>query len=119
MAERWCPVCRGEFRAGITRCADCDIDLVDRLDAPPASIRSPMEPLVRFGPDERVVELVRLPVVEADLVAAQLVDAGIRAAVFKVGTAGDLAALQYSEGCRVMVTEADLERAAAYVDAID
>lgn len=31
----FCPVCRDEFRPGFTRCANCDVDLVERLDAEP------------------------------------------------------------------------------------
>lgn len=31
----FCPSCRAEYRAGITRCSDCDADLVDEL--PPDS----------------------------------------------------------------------------------
>ena len=27
----FCPQCRSEYRAGFTRCADCGVDLVDRL----------------------------------------------------------------------------------------
>lgn len=27
----WCPECKNEYREGITRCADCDVDLVDEL----------------------------------------------------------------------------------------
>lgn len=27
----YCPVCRAEFREGYSRCADCDIDLVEIL----------------------------------------------------------------------------------------
>jgi hypothetical protein len=33
----WCPSCRDEFRAGFTRCADCDVDLV--ATRPPAPVR--------------------------------------------------------------------------------
>lgn len=29
----FCPSCRGEFRAGFTRCRDCDVDLVEELPA--------------------------------------------------------------------------------------
>ncbi len=28
-----CPKCKTEYRAGFTKCADCDVDLVDRLDS--------------------------------------------------------------------------------------
>lgn len=32
----WCPECKNEYREGITRCADCDVDLVDELPEEPA-----------------------------------------------------------------------------------
>jgi hypothetical protein len=28
-----CPKCKTEYRAGFTKCADCDVDLVDRLES--------------------------------------------------------------------------------------
>jgi hypothetical protein len=31
----FCPNCRAEYKSGISRCADCDVDLVDEL--PPES----------------------------------------------------------------------------------
>lgn len=30
----FCPSCRDEFRPGFTRCANCDVALVERLEAP-------------------------------------------------------------------------------------
>ena len=53
----FCPVCRDEFRSGFTRCANCDVALVERLDAPgfphePAPIvvpaAKPGEPKVNY-----------------------------------------------------------------------
>jgi hypothetical protein len=32
----FCPKCRTEYRPGFTRCADCDVDLVDSLPSQPA-----------------------------------------------------------------------------------
>ena len=31
----FCPNCRDEYRAGFTRCATCDVDLVESLEAAP------------------------------------------------------------------------------------
>jgi hypothetical protein len=31
----YCPVCKDEFRSGFTRCANCDVDLVEDLSAAP------------------------------------------------------------------------------------
>ena len=58
-----------------------------------------------------LVELTRVPAVEAEMVAAQLRGAGIRVAVLGVGTAGELCVVQYSYGSRVMVRREDLEAA--------
>jgi hypothetical protein len=32
-----CPNCKAEYKAGFTRCSDCDVDLVDRLPSQPES----------------------------------------------------------------------------------
>jgi hypothetical protein len=45
------------------------------------------------------------------MVAAQLRGAGIRAGVLGVGTAGELAVIQFTYGSRVMVRRADLAAA--------
>jgi hypothetical protein len=31
----FCPRCKAEYREGITRCADCGVDLVEKLTPPP------------------------------------------------------------------------------------
>lgn len=36
LTRMFCPSCRDEFRSGFTRCATCDVDLVDSLEAVPA-----------------------------------------------------------------------------------
>jgi hypothetical protein len=69
------------------------------------------EPASPFGPDDRLVEVARFSFVEAELAAAQLRGAGIDAEVFAVGTAGELVALQHTEGSRIMVRHRDIEAA--------
>ena len=64
-----------------------------------------------FGPADDLVEVARFSFVEAELAAAQLRGAGIEATAFAVGTAGELVALQHSEGSRVMTRRADAEAA--------
>ena len=43
----FCPKCRDEYRAGFTRCADCDVDLVEELpeveEAPPLEMVTVLE----------------------------------------------------------------------------
>ena len=29
----FCPICRAEYREGFLECSDCDVDLVEKLDA--------------------------------------------------------------------------------------
>jgi hypothetical protein len=38
----FCPVCRDEYRPGFTRCATCDVDLVESLVASPARKPAPV-----------------------------------------------------------------------------
>jgi predicted amidophosphoribosyltransferase len=33
----FCPQCKAEYRAGFTRCSDCDIELVDAANEPPSA----------------------------------------------------------------------------------
>lgn len=60
----FCPECRAEFRPGFTRCADCDVPLVDRL------------PARRDDPDERVTAVALLkslgPIIAIPIVAVAL-----------------------------------------------
>lgn len=34
----WCPICKNEYVKGYTRCADCDVDLVESLEEAPKPI---------------------------------------------------------------------------------
>jgi hypothetical protein len=74
--------------------------------------RDPADP---FLPGEDLVEVATTGSFEAEVVAAQLRGAGIPAAVFGVGTAGLLSAVQLAEGSRVMVRRADLDAAETVV----
>jgi hypothetical protein len=38
----FCPECRDEYRPGFTRCAGCDVELVESLDAPEPSRPAPV-----------------------------------------------------------------------------
>ena len=61
----WCPSCGAEYRAGFTRCADCDVDLVSeppRAETPEARRLSPRLVPVFSGEledGESVQELLR------------------------------------------------------------
>jgi hypothetical protein len=46
----FCPVCRSEYRPGFTRCATCEVDLVERLDSTGAGVVDGGEPEDREDP---------------------------------------------------------------------
>ena len=58
----YCPNCRCEYRSGFTRCADCDVDLVDSLpeEDPVTPDRSALE-LVELGlfPDPLQAQMIQ------------------------------------------------------------
>jgi hypothetical protein len=118
MAGKWCPSCRSEYREGFTECADCGTPLVDEEPPEPAPPpRTESQP--SLDPADDPVELTRLGAVEAELLAAQLRDAGIPTEVSDVWAGGELVAVRYSEGSRVLVRRADLERGLALLDEFD
>lgn len=46
----FCPNCKAEYREGYTRCADCGVDLVDKL---------PVKKIYEIDPDIQFVEILR------------------------------------------------------------
>src|SRR6476469_493824 len=116
MATLWCPECRSEYREGFTKCADCGVALVAVLPPRPDTPHTRPKPTGPFSSEDVSVELINLSEIEAELVAAQLRSAGIPAAVMSVGAAGgELVAVQFAEGSRVMVRRSDLAAARAVI----
>lgn len=50
----WCPECKNEYREGITRCVDCDVDLVEVLPDEPEEERIPEEILKELNAAENI-----------------------------------------------------------------
>jgi hypothetical protein len=112
----WCPACRSEYRDGFTTCSDCGSPLVAKLsDGAHASPPDPEPPtnLPELTNDDVLAELETVPAVQADVVTARLRGEGIPAVAVGIDTSGYGVALRFTEGTRVMVRQADLERARA------
>lgn len=55
----FCPECQSEYREGITRCSDCDVDLTGDLSAEPGPLGlGNLIPLVEENSSEFVAELL-------------------------------------------------------------
>ena len=115
MATLWCPECRGEYREGFTKCADCGVALVAVLPPQPDTHHTRPRPSGPFSSEDVSVELINLSEIEAELVAAQLRSAGIPAAVVSVGFAASMVPVQFAQGSQVMVRRGDLAAARAVI----
>jgi hypothetical protein len=105
----FCPVCEAEYEAGITRCADHDAELVERLTP---------ENTLHDNSEASFVALhnVGSPA-EADMVVDLLTQNGVRA----VAQSGGMDAFSpllsaTSPGALILVDERDLERAQELYD---
>jgi hypothetical protein len=116
MATLWCPQCGDEYREGFAECADCGVALVATKPGEPAPPEPAPELHGPFRAEDDPVELVNVSAVEAEMIAGQLRGAGIMAQVNNVGTAGQLLAVQFTQGSRVMVRRADLAAAQRAMD---
>ena len=45
----WCPVCKCEYKKGITKCAECKVELVETLDCNDKTVAKPEEVLIPAG----------------------------------------------------------------------
>lgn len=79
----FCPVCRDEFRSGFTRCANCDVALVARLDPPSFHpVEAPKPQVPEAKPGEPTVNYCGFLELEEALAARRrLVQHGIAAEV--------------------------------------
>ena len=100
----FCPVGEAEYEEGITRCADDDAELVERL-TPENTVRDQSE--ARFVPLHNIGSPA-----EAEMVADILTQNGVRVAVQSGGADAFSPLLSAaSPGALVLVDERDLDRA--------
>ena len=60
----FCPACGGEYRAGFTRCDDCNVDLVESLPSSPVEHAEPGGFETIFGTGDPVVLLTARSLLE-------------------------------------------------------
>ena len=100
----FCPVCEAEYEEGITRCADDDTELVERL-TPENTVHDHSE--ARFVPLHNVGSPA-----EAEMITDLLTQNGVRAATQSGGSDAFSPLLSAaSPGALVLVDERDLDRA--------
>ena len=99
----FCPVCKSEYEAGITRCLDDDAELVDQL---------PSEEAQHDHSEARFVPLHHLgAAAEAEMVNDILTQNGIRSTVQSGSDALSPLLSSSSLGAAVLVDERDYDRA--------
>ena len=100
----FCPQCRAEYRAGFTRCSDCDVELVKQL---------PVEPQPSSGTDHPELVVVRTyqSPVDADLARMALEAAGIESMVGSDDQGGQSPGLAFTQGIALLVRSEDVKDA--------
>lgn len=72
MPVPFCPTCKYEYREGIERCPECDVDLVEKLDEEPKDTTDP-----ELTDEELVPVFACADLTEIELVKGILESAGI------------------------------------------
>ncbi len=103
----FCPTCKGEYREGFARCADCDVELVPEL---PPDIELSLE----------YIDLVNVKTYssrhEAELAKGILAVNGITAVIFGDDCGGIHPCLSFSTGIKLSVKEEDVEESKIILD---
>jgi hypothetical protein len=115
--ELVCPQCDRTYRDDTISCERCQVPLVVRFTGSAGTGSDATADATRDGApiDDRVVELTRLPTLQAEIVATRLRAEGIPSAVFAEGFAAWMFN-EFTSGRRVMVLERDLDRAQQILD---
>ena len=114
----WCPKCKAEYREGFTKCASCDVTLVDELPeqteeelAPPETSEGVQlrEPIAVYTAESRV---------NAEMVRDVLRDSGLAVAMQRVllEHSGAVTGKRARYGVALLVESADTAKARALID---
>jgi hypothetical protein len=98
----FCPNCKAEYREGILRCAECDVDLVFELPAEPNQIPEYVDwvNIISFADKY-----------EADLAQGLLEASDIEAVTLSDDCGSVYPSMTYVQGIRLMVKKEDVEAA--------
>jgi hypothetical protein len=100
----FCPKCGAEYRAGIARCADCDVELVGQAPEDPVAAGRPPDPDAHI---ELVVVWTYTSEFEARVAETVLADAGIESLVRKDDEGGFNPGLAFTRGVQLLVRTED------------
>lgn len=106
----FCPQCRAEYRDGVTRCNDCDLELADQLpvEPPEHDEGSSTEPVVIRAFSSEF---------DADLARTALDAAGIESMLRSDDCAGLRPHMALTRGVELLVRSEDAEKADEVLDA--
>jgi len=100
----FCPQCKAEYRAGFTKCSDCDVDLVKELPVDP-------QPISETDHPQLVVVRTYTSHVEADLARTALEAAGIESMFTSDDEGRQSPGLGFTRGTALLVRSEDAEDA--------
>jgi len=103
-----CPQCKSEYRAGFTRCSDCNVDLVDQLQIDVARPVDHRLDLVLAGSYSNQVE--------ADVARTALEGAGIETFTSGDDLGGEAPYIAFNRGIEIYVRRDDAEAAEAVLN---
>ena len=98
----FCPICKAEYKEGILKCSDCDVNLVSELKPEPEERPEYVDWVKIYTFTDRY---------EADLAQGLLEANDIQAVTFADDCGSVDPALTWARGVRLMVQKEDLEKA--------
>jgi Putative prokaryotic signal transducing protein len=103
----FCPRCKAEYRAGFSKCSDCDIELVEQLPANPPHTRRKAE----ADHPELVVIRTYPTTIDAELAKSALESVGIESMLRSDSKGSQSPGLAFARGVELLVRADDVEAA--------